>query len=150
MRAVLIMAFWKSPCVLDEGWADSSKSGIVGPVEQRRVYWQECCWRTTWVELFAFRFSRCLDKQNSLFLLRPEWAEPQGWKVKRDHKKEFFLNLDFCVLYWLSFRIFFVLSIISSILLPKGFLFLELKCILSLSTLFFVLLKTKQGQHQQL
>lgn len=30
------------------------------------------------VELFAFRFSRCLDKRGSLFLVRPEPAEPQG------------------------------------------------------------------------
>lgn len=29
-------------------------------------------------KLFAFRFSSCLDKQKSLFLLRPERAEPQG------------------------------------------------------------------------
>lgn len=74
------------------------QSGVVAPVEQRRAYWQECCWRSTRVELFAFRFSSCLDKQNSLFLLRPEWAEPQGWKVKREHKRKFFLKLDFCVL----------------------------------------------------
>lgn len=60
-------------------------------------------------ELFAFRFSGCLDKQGSLFLLRPEWAEPQGWKIKRgQRRKKFFLNLDFPVSYWLPLRILFV------------------------------------------
>ena len=135
------MAFWKSPCMLDRGWAAASESGIVGPIEQRRIYWQECCWRTTRVELFAFRFSSCLDKQNSLFLLRPEWAEPQGWKVKREHKRKFFLKLDFCVL----------LTSLQNFLCPYWYFFpscslkdssLELNCILSSSNAVSILFLT--------
>ena len=135
------MAFWKSPCLLDRGWAGASESGIVGPIEQRRVYRQECCWRTTEVELFAFRFSSCLDKQNSLFLLRPEWAEPQGWKVKREHKRKFFLNLDFCVL----------LTFLQNFLCPYWYFFLscslkdsslEFNCIFSSSSALSVLFLT--------
>lgn len=55
-----------------------SEAGIVGPSSRTGCIDRNVAAEPRGAELFAFRFSGCLDKQNSLFLLRPEGAEPQG------------------------------------------------------------------------
>lgn len=81
------MAFWKSPCMLEEGWTGDLNLALWANQAGTGCIDRNVAAEPRGAELFAFRFSGCLDKQNSLFLLRSEGAEPQGWKVERGHGK---------------------------------------------------------------
>lgn len=122
------MAFGKSPCMLGEGWrgrlymwhcrANRAKTSVLTGMLQKKRAELSC--------LLSDLAAVWTGSASSFFLLRPERAEPQGWKVKRGHEeKKFLLNLDFSVSYWLSLRMFFVLNAISFHPAARRILFIE-------------------------